>query len=70
MKNRLYLLAALCLYSVTICAQTQAVTEYGDTIYVYDNGTWSFEKLDEMPDENNELSYLSTPLDIDTLDQT
>lgn len=47
-------------------SQTKAITEDGDTIYVYDNGTWSFEKLEQMP-EANELAYLTAELKIDTL---
>jgi len=48
--------------------QTIAVTETGDTIYVYDNGTWSYEFQEEMP-LINELDYLSAELKIDTVEE-
>lgn len=47
--------------------QTVAVTEKGDTIYVYDNGMWSFELLEEMPEEINELAYLEEDVKLDTI---
>ena len=47
-------------------SQTLAVTELGDTIYVYDNGTWSFEMLDVMP-ETAGLSFLDEEVIFDTI---
>jgi len=46
--------------------QTRAVTADGDTIYVYKNGTWSFEPNDVAP-KVNDLDFLSTELKIDTV---
>jgi hypothetical protein len=54
-------------YYFSANGQTRAVTEYGDTIYIYNNGTWSFEQLDETP-ELDELAFLTAELKIDTLD--
>ena len=64
MKN--YLVALFLLTLSNAFAQTVAVTEYGDTIYVYDNGTWSFDLLDVMP-EVSELDFLDTKLTLDTI---
>jgi len=47
--------------------QTKAVTETGDTIYVYDNGTWSFELIEGMPAVPNEMAFLSDEIIIDTI---
>ena len=47
LKLRLFL---TCLLTTPfLFAQMKAVTEKGDTIYVYNNGTWSYEKLDVAP---------------------
>lgn len=50
------------LQTLTLQGQVKAYTEYGDTIYVYDNGTWSFELEDftenEITDGFNEDEYL------------
>ncbi|MEL6942575.1 MAG: hypothetical protein AAFO82_07895 [Bacteroidota bacterium] len=65
-KNLLFLtLLFLIFFSfyTDIYGQTKAVTEYGDTIYVYDNGTWSFEQLEDMP-QSNSLAYLSSELQL------
>lgn len=42
-------------------AQTLAVTEHGDTIYVYDNGTWSF-SLEESGNGMSELDALDVEI--------
>lgn len=52
---------------LTVKSQTRAVTDDGDTIYVYNNGTWSFELLEGMPEQVNEFAYLSSKLSIDTI---
>jgi len=62
------LLATCFLGSTMLSAQTKAVTEHGDTIYVYDNGTWAFEMLDEMP-EINEFSILDEKVDVVVIDE-
>lgn len=67
MKKLTLLLSYLIAISYVSNAQTRAVTEEGDTIYVYDNGTWTYELLDEMPSVLNELSYLEQELKIDTI---
>lgn len=54
-------------FNYSLNAQTRAVTQYGDTIYVYNNGTWSYELLDNMPEINNELAYLASEIKIDTI---
>ncbi len=48
-------------------SQIKAVTENGDTIYVYNNGTWSYEKLDNAPDEGFEFDFLDEKIKIDSL---
>ncbi|SHO64231.1 hypothetical protein [Algoriphagus zhangzhouensis] len=50
-------------------AQIKAVTEHGDTIYVYNNGTWSYELLDQNSpvspmaflDQELQIEPISTP---------
>ncbi len=51
-------------------AQEIAVTQKGDTIYVYNNGTWSFDLLEEAPPVFNELDYLNEELKIDEIEGT
>ena len=71
MKNiyQITSLAILLFFCVTTASsQTIAVTADGDTIYVYDNGTWSYELLNEMPTLSNELDFLNLELSIDTID--
>jgi hypothetical protein len=50
-----------------VSSQIRAVTETGDTIFVYDNGTWSFEMEEQAP-EASEFDFLDVQLLIDTLD--
>jgi len=66
-KLRTYLTLILTVLVQSLYSQTWAVTESGDTIYVYDNGTWSFELLEVMPEQANELSFLSEELKLDTI---
>jgi hypothetical protein len=66
--KKAYLLLLGLTSSVLLNAQIKAVTETGDTIYVYNNGTWSYE-LEEINDEFNELDFLKLKLDIDTLEK-
>ena len=47
-------------------AQTLAVTEYGDTIYVYDNGRWAYEPDETLLEDASQLTYLDRELDIDS----
>ena len=46
--------------------QTLAVTEYGDTIYVYDSGRWAYEPDDALLEPEPEESYLDRQLTIDS----
>lgn len=48
--------------------QTLAITIHGDSIYVYDNGTWSYELLEESP-ALSEFSFLDEEIEIDTIEQ-
>ncbi|MCA6075037.1 hypothetical protein [Fulvivirga sedimenti] len=64
-----FLTCILILLMQEVNSQIKAVTEKGDTIYVYDNGTWSFELLDELPDDSDELNFLSDVLVPDTIAQ-
>jgi len=52
--------------SVSSNAQVQAITEHGDTIYVYDNGTWSFYD-DRMPMGDRLERFKDVKIDIDTI---
>jgi hypothetical protein len=65
------LLATVLLLANTMSARCQelAITQSGDSIYIYNNGTWSYEILDEMPEmeEDKILDYLSEVLKIDTV---
>ena len=48
-------------------AQTLAITEGGDTVYIYDNGTWSYEIDENYVEANNINTLLSVPIEIDSL---
>ncbi len=51
-----------------VIGQIKAVTENGDTIYVYNNGTWSF--TDEEPVATDpQLEFLKRTLVIDTIQE-
>lgn len=52
--------------SSVIHAQVTAVTEYGDTIYVYDNGRWSFQ-LDDPPIYEAESTVKEWNIKVDTV---
>lgn len=69
MNHKLLFLIAIIftLFYTTASAQIKAVTERGDTIYVYDNGTWAFSDDEEMPALNDELGFLSMELKFDTI---
>ncbi|MEO0789681.1 MAG: hypothetical protein AAFY36_13500 [Bacteroidota bacterium] len=60
------LILLVCISNVALKAQVLAVTEEGDTIYVYPNGTWSYDELDEMP-ALNANSILEVDFEIDTI---
>ena len=66
--NLIPILFALFVLPFEALSQMWAVTERGDTIYVYDDGSWSFTK-DPKPEAkgNQELDYLSIKLEIDTI---
>ncbi len=68
MSHKLFfLIATFCtLFYAIASSQMKAVTERGDTIYVYDNGTWRFTAEEEIP-LNNELGFLTEELKIDTI---
>lgn len=65
-KVIVFLLVGLALQSY-LKAQTTAVTEEGDTIYVYPNGTWSFEYEEDFVHEKTMEDFLSLQLKIDTI---
>lgn len=48
--------------------QLKAVTEKGDTIFVYDDGTWSFEEEERVSGLDEEFSFLNEVLQIDSVD--
>lgn len=50
-------------------AQVKAVTEIGDTIYVYNDGTWSYDLNDDFSN-TNQLDYLNDEISIDTINTT
>lgn len=64
---KLVFLLIIIISSPKIFGQKVAVTEDGDSIYVYSNGTWSYDLLDIAP-SFNELSYINEELILDTLD--
>lgn len=63
---RLLLVLFLSAFAVSAQAQIWAVTEKGDTIYVYNDGTWSFEK-ESRTDLDQGLEYLSESIVLDTI---
>ena len=58
-KTLITVFCLILLHGATL-AQTIAVTELGDTIYVYSNGTWTYEPQEEVPAVFNELSFWRT----------
>ena len=60
------LLFSLLAVPVLTHTQTLAVTEYGDTIYVYDSGRWAYEPNDALLEPEPEESYLDRQLTIDS----
>lgn len=60
------IIASIC--SSAIC-QTKAITENNDTVFIYDDGTWSFE-YNEFKDNAMLSDYLDIALDIDTISST
>lgn len=64
---RLFLVLFLVNWSLTIDAQILAVTERGDTIYVFKDGTWSYTEEDYTMNMQNTLNYLDAELEIDTI---
>jgi hypothetical protein len=69
MKN--LILVSICFFislqSSSLLAQIKAVTENGDTVYLYTNGTWSYE-LEEFNEEfNEEFDALSNEVQFDTI---
>ena len=50
----------------SVTAQVMAITEHGDTIYVYDNGTWSFSD-EEMPEDGQLDIFTEHSFTIDTI---
>lgn len=56
----------LLIISLSVNAQTWAVTQKGDTIYIYDDGTWSFDR-DNKQQETGILDYLKTSFKYDTI---
>lgn len=51
-------------------AQIWAVTEKGDTIYVFSNGTWSFDEDEQLNEDKSLLDYLNTKISLDTISGT
>ena len=49
-------------------SQVLAITEEGDTVYIYNNGTWSYELKDDAP-YFNEFEYLNDKLEIDKIEK-
>jgi hypothetical protein len=70
MKN--LILSAICLFialqSPSLFAQTKAVTEDGETVYLYPDGTWSYEleefdeKLDALFNDEVQFDTITKPI--------
>ncbi|MEM7103704.1 MAG: hypothetical protein AAF502_11270 [Bacteroidota bacterium] len=65
-KTILLIIFSCLIFSQNLCAQIQAVTEYGDTIYVFDDGTWNFTGEKATLADDYDLSYLDEVLTFDT----
>ncbi|GMQ30865.1 hypothetical protein [Algoriphagus confluentis] len=50
-------------------AQIKAVTENGDTIYVYNDGTWSYE-LRDFSDQKGAMDFLNESLEVEPLNSS
>ncbi|GAB2498353.1 hypothetical protein [Algoriphagus taiwanensis] len=48
-------------------SQIKAVTENGDTIYVYNDGTWSYE-LRESSSQSGSMDFLNEIVEVETID--
>lgn len=55
--------------SIQAFSQIKAVTENGDTIYVYNDGTWSYE-LRESSSQQGMMDFLNEAIDVETLNST
>ena len=67
MTKKLFILLLSVLFHNLVYSQTQAITEDGDTIYIYNNGTWSYEPQDDMPLLENDMGFLADELQLDTI---
>lgn len=67
MKISVLVLTVSLFANTWVHGQIRAITEKGDTIYVYNNGTWSFTLEDTPPEAPGALDYLSETLTIDTI---
>lgn len=54
MNKQLILLITLCFLSYSNVAQETAITISGDTVYLFDNGMWSYENEEPTPIETSE----------------
>lgn len=66
MKKQLFTLFFSIIFLIPAFAQIKAVTEKGDTIFVYNDGTWAFDD-DEESLVKEEFNFLDEVLLIDTL---
>lgn len=68
MKTKFLLVSILSLsIYLPLKSQTIAVTESGDTIFVYNDGTWSFTDDSESGEVVNKIGFLSRDIKIDTI---
>lgn len=66
MLLKIALTATIVLSLLQLHAQVKAVTEYGDTIYVYDNGTWTYEleyDAPDLPSATDNVTNADAPID-------
>lgn len=64
----LALLSFIIFFFIKINAQTMAIMETGDTIYVYSNGAWSYDNNEDFED-SKERGFFDINLKLDSISQ-
>lgn len=68
MLTRILIISFILTNVSLLISQTRAITEFNDTIYIYDNGTWSYED-DEVYVEEVLTDFFDVDIKIDTIKQ-
>ena len=55
------LILTFCMLSVKLYSQTNAITEFGDNIILYDNGTWEFKETRHLIETRKNPNFFNKP---------